>query len=100
MNYGKDFSRDTIELIARGDPGSYVTTSGADHELYRRGAATFLTEQDVRNTYLKSNENNIETILKEIIWLPTKPINKSILHRQKWQHISLINLNSVEWTRG
>ena len=47
MNYGKDFSKDSLELIARGDAGSYVVTGGADYEMYRRGAATFLTEQDV-----------------------------------------------------
>ena len=47
LNLGKDFTRDTIELIVRGSAGGFVGINGNDYEWYRRGAATFLREEDV-----------------------------------------------------
>jgi len=47
MNFGKDFKRDSFELIARGPPGSYVSTSAVDYEFMTRGALPFITEQKV-----------------------------------------------------
>lgn len=50
INFGKDFKRDTIELIARGPPGGYVYATAIDHEFYQRGAPSFPTEQQVKTT--------------------------------------------------
>ena len=46
---GKDFSRNTVEISGRTDPGSYIAFSGMDYEMYARGTNTFITEEDVRN---------------------------------------------------
>ena len=47
LNLGKDFHRDQMEVIGRGDPGAMLMINGVDYELYRRGAHTFLTEEKV-----------------------------------------------------
>ena len=47
MNYGKDFTRDMIEVIARGPPGGYVAISAVDYEFILRGGLPFITEQKV-----------------------------------------------------
>jgi len=48
INYGKDFTQDTIEVLARGPPGGYVWISAVDYEFMLRGALPFITEQKVR----------------------------------------------------
>jgi len=48
MNYGKDFTRDTIEVLARGPPGGYVAISAVDYEFLLRGALPFINEQQVK----------------------------------------------------
>ena len=47
VNTGKDFRKDSIEIIGRGDPGGYISLNAHDYELYRRGAHTFLTLEKV-----------------------------------------------------
>jgi len=47
MNYGKDFKRDTVEILARGPPGGYVAVSAVDYEFLVRGALPFISEQKV-----------------------------------------------------
>ncbi len=47
LSYGKDFRQDTMEVLIKGPPGSFLYTVGHDYELYRRGAATFLDEKKV-----------------------------------------------------
>jgi hypothetical protein len=47
INYGKDFRRDYLEVVAKGPPGSYVFTSVIDYEVYNHGDINFLTEQKV-----------------------------------------------------
>ncbi|CAH1779511.1 unnamed protein product [Owenia fusiformis] len=47
FNKGKDFTYDTIEIIGKTDPGSYIGFSGLDYDLYKRGARTFITENDI-----------------------------------------------------
>ncbi|ELU06775.1 hypothetical protein CAPTEDRAFT_193982 [Capitella teleta] len=47
INLGKDFTRDTFELITRGTAASWVGVSGVDYEYYRRGADPFLRKEQV-----------------------------------------------------
>ena len=48
MNMGKDFSRDTVEMSGRTDPGAFIAFSGVDYDWYSHGADIFLREKDVR----------------------------------------------------
>nr|UCK81481.1 macroglobulin-complement related protein-like 3 [Arenicola marina] len=47
INYGKDFTEQSIELIGRGDPGAFFAIQGIDYEWYRRGADSFLDEEKI-----------------------------------------------------
>ncbi len=47
LNFGKDFRRDTVEVVGRGAPGAFLLTVGHDYEMYKRGAQTFLDEKKV-----------------------------------------------------
>ena len=47
VNMGKDFSRNTVEISGRTDPGSFIAFSGMDYEMYAKGTNTFITEEDV-----------------------------------------------------
>ena len=51
INKGKDFVGDRVELIGRGVPGAFLSTSGLNYEFYKRGAATFFNREKV-NTIL------------------------------------------------
>lgn len=44
INFGKDFSRATVEFNARADPGSYVAFSGMLLDLFSRGMSDGITE--------------------------------------------------------
>ena len=54
MNYGKDFTRDTVEIVARGPPGGYAFVNAVDYDFALRGALTFITEQNVSRKNGKS----------------------------------------------
>ena len=64
VNMGKDFSRNTVEISAVTDPGTLVAFAGAQHELYARGANTFLTEYDVSecDETVNCNKKNLVSI--------------------------------------
>lgn len=47
VNLGKDFTRDTIEITAFADPGSYLAFSAMPYDLYSRGLNDGLTENNV-----------------------------------------------------
>ena len=47
VNQGKDFSENTFEINTFADPGTFVTYSAIDYELFSKGASTFLTESEV-----------------------------------------------------
>lgn len=47
MNRGKDFTRDTIEINAWADPGSYLAFAAMPYDLYSRGLNDGLTENNV-----------------------------------------------------
>ena len=47
VNMGKDLSRDTVEVTGITDPGSFISFSGNDYELYSQGGDTFITENQV-----------------------------------------------------
>ena len=64
MNYGKDFHQDTLEIIGRGAPGSFLLTVGHDYEMYRRGAQTFLDEKKVVNVHLECQKYHATIIFK------------------------------------
>ena len=51
VNLGKDFSRDTIEINAYADPGSYAAFSAILLDLYSRGLSDGITENKVRTFY-------------------------------------------------
>ncbi|KAJ8303360.1 LOW QUALITY PROTEIN: hypothetical protein KUTeg_019756 [Tegillarca granosa] len=54
VNLGKDFTRDTVEIITTADPGSYMAFAAMPDDLYRRGINDGLTEYnliDELNTY-------------------------------------------------
>ena len=44
---GKDFSRDTVEISGRTDPGSFIAFSGVDYDWWSYGGNIFLRENDV-----------------------------------------------------
>ena len=48
IDKGKDFSLDEAEVKVTGEPGTYVSLSTANYDLYKRGAHTFLTEHKVK----------------------------------------------------
>lgn len=56
LNYGKDFTQDTIEVVARGPPGGYVAINAVDYEFMLRGALPFITEQKVRAQVFKMEQ--------------------------------------------
>lgn len=37
VNRGKDFTRDTVEILATADPGAYVAFAAIPLDLYKRG---------------------------------------------------------------
>ena len=45
LNYGKNFRRDTIEIVAKGEPGGFVTVNGMDWDLYTRASFPFLNRE-------------------------------------------------------
>ncbi|KAL3859107.1 hypothetical protein ACJMK2_009340 [Sinanodonta woodiana] len=47
INRGQDFTRDTIQINALADPGSYVAISAMPNELYIRGLNDGLTENNL-----------------------------------------------------
>ena len=47
MNLGKNFLRRTIEVVAKGHPGSFVSLSGIEYDMYHRGGARFLDKEKV-----------------------------------------------------
>lgn len=47
VNTGKDFSGDTVELIGRGPPGSYMAFSSVDYSLFQRGFHQFIDAEKV-----------------------------------------------------
>ncbi|XP_069113947.1 CD109 antigen-like [Argopecten irradians] len=47
INRGKDFTRDTVEIMATADPGSYVAFAAMPSDLYTRGINDGLTEYNL-----------------------------------------------------
>ena len=45
VNYGKDFSRDTLEVVAQGEPGGYLVMNAITWNLFSRQASVFLDRE-------------------------------------------------------
>lgn len=77
INMGKDFSRNTIEISGRTDPGSFIAFSGVDYDWYAYGGKIFLTENDV-----------------SFLWLLTFVLYQRLLFGELllfWQHLWISN---------
>jgi hypothetical protein len=90
---GKDFTRDTIEVIVRGAKGGFVGLAANDYEYYRRGASTFVRKEDVMSpsfvtSYIYCALHRVSKVVKELMSY-TQPADLPFV--QTWHH------NDARW---